>query len=258
MYNLRQKALERFMAGERKPLLTRGNPKTEKSVKYGYLTAILHLSPVNMVAKKNLCAYASAGCKAACLNTAGRGALHMMKGDAHVVQDARALRTIFYEKDRLGFLTQLEREIRNFEKYAKSKGLKPAVRLNGTSDLTVNRWGLMEKFPKVQFYDYTAIPARVRKPFPSNYKVAFSRKEDNDKNVEEAIAAGYNIAVVFDKLPKTWKGLPVADGDEHDLVFLYDKQVILGLKAKGQAKSDTSGFVVQTVSSQYDDKLLVA
>lgn len=158
MYNLRQKALERYIAGERKPLLTKGNPKTDKSVKYGYLTAILHLSPANLVAKKTLCPFASVGCKAACLNTAGRGALHMMKGDAHVVQDARALRTIWWEQDKASFLLQLEREIRNFIKFAQSKDLKPCVRLNGTSDILWERHDIIQKFPKVQFYDYTKIP----------------------------------------------------------------------------------------------------
>jgi len=241
MYDIREKALRRFEAGERKPLLTRGNPKTEKSVKKGYLTAILHLSPADMVAKKTLCPFASAGCKAACLNTAGRGALHMMKGDAHPVQDARALRTIWWEKSRQSFLVQLKREITNFIKYSKSKGLTPCIRLNGTSDILWERHDIIQKFPDVQFYDYTKIPNR--KNLPDNYHLTFSAVEDNDNSSALTLAQGTNVAAVFHKLPKTWLGYPVVDGDDTDLRFLDPKGVVIGLKAKGQAKNDTSGFV---------------
>ena len=34
------------------------------------------------------------------------------------------------------------------------------------------------------------------------------------------------------------------NGDEHDLRLLDPKNVVVGLKAKGKAKTDTSGFVM--------------
>ena len=242
MYDLRQKALLRFNSGIRKPLLTKGNPKTDKSIKFGYLTAILHLSPADLVAKKTLCPFASAGCKAACLNTAGRGALHMMmKGDAHLVQDARALRTVWWEQERDTFLLQLEKEITNFIKYAKSKDLKPCIRLNGTSDILWERHNIIQKFPKVQFYDYTKIPKR--KNLPKNYHLTFSAVEDNDVFSAQQLDDGMNVAAVFHKLPAEWLGYPVMDGDESDLRFLDPEGHVVGLKSKGQAKHDTSGFV---------------
>jgi hypothetical protein len=40
-------------------------------------------------------------------------------------------------------------------------------------------------------------------------------------------------------------GRPVINADEHDLRFLDDKGVIAGLKAKGRAKKDYSGFVIR-------------
>ena len=56
---------------------------------------------------------------------------------------------------------------------------------------------------------------------------------------------GMNVAVVFRKeLPATYLGRKVINGDETDLRFLDEKNVIVGLKAKGKAKKDTSGFVV--------------
>ena len=67
-------------------------------------------------------------------------------------------------------------------------------------------------------------------------------------NVIKAIQAGYNIAVVFDNkkpMPETFMGLPVINGDETDLRFLDNTNSIVGLKAKGPAKKDYSGFVVR-------------
>jgi hypothetical protein len=46
-------------------------------------------------------------------------------------------------------------------------------------------------------------------------------------------------------LPTVYLGRPVFNGDESDLRFLDPKGVVVGLYAKGKAKKDTSGFVVQ-------------
>ena len=59
-----------------------------------------------------------------------------------------------------------------------------------------------------------------------------------------------NIAVVFrGKLPEKFMGLPVIDGGKHDLRFLdpnpNDKQVVVGLKAKGKALHDETGFAIK-------------
>jgi hypothetical protein len=53
-----------------------------------------------------------------------------------------------------------------------------------------------------------------------------------------------NVAVVFDTLPTTYLGRPVVNGDDTDLRFLDPQGVVVGLKAKGRAKKDTSGFTV--------------
>ena len=58
---------------------------------------------------------------------------------------------------------------------------------------------------------------------------------------------GTNVSVVFDRVPGEWLGRKVIDGDAHDLRFLDPEGVIVGLKAKGRAKKDTSGFVVRGV-----------
>jgi hypothetical protein len=61
---------------------------------------------------------------------------------------------------------------------------------------------------------------------------------------------GKNVAVVFstkkgENLPETWKGYNVVDGDKDDLRFLDPSNSIVGLRSKGKAKNDKTGFVIQ-------------
>ncbi len=170
-----------------------------------------------------------------------------------VVQKARLKKTNRFWDDRGQFLWDLVNEITALEKRAAAKGLKAAVRLNGTSDLPYERYkvpgtdmNIMEIFPEVQFYDYTKLENRiVNKTLPANYHLTFSRAEDNDHKLE-AVLKHTSAAVVFSgELPETWRGYPVIDGDEHDARFTdAGPGVIIGLKAKGKARHDASGFVV--------------
>ena len=55
-----------------------------------------------------------------------------------------------------------------------------------------------------------------------------------------------NVAAVFaGPLPKKLWTYTVIDGDKTDLRFLDQKNTIAGLKAKGAAKKDASGFVIR-------------
>jgi hypothetical protein len=221
------------------------NYKTIKSEKVGVLTGIIYMSPYNL-SGKNVCPGASAGCAAACLNTAGRGAMN-------VVQAARLKKTQRFFQDRQQFLWDLVNEISALRRKAKAKGMKAAVRLNGTSDLPYERYkirdtgkNIMQLFPDVQFYDYTKLENRiVGQQLPANYHLTFSRAEDNDHKLE-AVLEHTSAAVVFSgELPETWRGYPVIDGDEHDARFTdAGAGVIIGLTAKGKARHDASGFVV--------------
>jgi hypothetical protein len=65
--------------------------------------------------------------------------------------------------------------------------------------------------------------------------------------VLDAMTGSNNMAVVFrdkDKIPKSFKGFQVVDGDKDDLRFLDPKGVVVALYAKGKAKQDASGFVI--------------
>lgn len=240
------------------------NPKTIKGQKQGFMTAIMYLAPWKL-AGINVCPMAHiADCGHGCLNTAGRGG--MAKADAdtvevepgHVVkmnavQKARIARTRFYAEDKEGFMNQLVDEISAFLRKAQKAGLTPTVRLNGTSDIAwekipvAGKPNIMSVFPDIQFYDYTKIPNR--RNLPSNYHLtySFSGVDAFQPYVKKAIDTmpGVNLAVVFKKeLPAHFMGKQVVSGDEHDLRFLDPKGVIVGLKAKGKARKDTSGFVI--------------
>lgn len=232
--------------------LTTENAKTTKGESLGYLTAILYLAP-STLSGRNVCSHASDGCIFSCLNLAGMGAFSN-------VQDARIAKTKALFANPKGFVETLAEDIAAAERRAERLGLELCVRLNGTSDLPWENMGgeagvcLMRRFPHLRFYDYTKVPARVRAflagRLPANYSLTFSRSECNGETALELARAGANVAVVFsckraEDLPAKWAGRRVIDGDLHDLRFLDGRGRVVGLRAKGPARRDESGFVVQ-------------
>ena len=229
-------------------LLTVGNPKLLKGQKKGYLSSVLHLAPANLSGKE-VCPKRTAGCTNACLNTAGRGGIFKKGESTNIIQQARIRKTKQFFENRQAFLQELVIEITKTIKSAEKKGLIPVFRLNGTSDLSWEKYevisgkNIFQMFPEVQFYDYTKILGRKVSHIP-NYHLTFSKADGNDMDVRLAASNGMNVAAVFYKLPETYIGRPVINGDETDLRFLDPKGVIVGLKAKGKAKKDNTGFVV--------------
>ena len=219
-------------------LLSTANPKIQKGTKLGYLSFILHLAPATLSGRET-CPKRTAGCTAACLNTAGRGGMFKKGETTNMIQKARIRKTVQYFEQRDQFLADLEADIRKGIKMAEKLGLKPAFRLNGTSDLAVEKWGIIEKFPTVQFYDYTKVLGR-KVAHLHNYHLTFSKADGNDADVAKALAQGLSVVAVYDEIPE---GVPSAD--ETDLRFLDPKGTMLGLKAKGRAKKDYSGFVIR-------------
>jgi hypothetical protein len=235
-------------------LLTAGNPKIEKGLKKGFLPFILHLAPANLSGYET-CPKRTEGCTAACLNTAGRGGM-FKPGGTNTIQEARKRKTRMFFEERKGFMEWLVKDIELGIKQSVKKDLTPVFRLNGTSDLSFEKYevtrggvvykNIFEAFPEVQFYDYTAVLGRKVAGI-NNYHLTFSAKESNTKDVEKALELGMNVAMVFDKLPVTFMDRVVFDGDQDDLRFKDPKNVIVGLKAKGRARKDTSGFVRRVI-----------
>ena len=226
-------------------LLSTANPKIQKGTKLGYLTYILHLAPSDL-SGKNLCPKATPGCIAACLNTAGRGGMFKRGETTNMIQKARIRKAQYFINDRDGFMKDLYQDIIKAKKFAEKQGLIPVFRLNGTSDLSWEKYevgttgmNLFQLFPTTQFYDYTKVLGRKTADIP-NYHLTFSRAESNAADIPRAHKAGMNIAVVYDEIPEG-----VYSADEHDLRFLDGARGIIGLKAKGRAKKDYSGFVIR-------------
>lgn len=233
-------------------LLSTGNPKIMKGIERGFNTYILHLAPANLAGYET-CPKRTEGCTAACLNTAGRGGMFKKGENTNIIQKARIRKTKMFFEDRSAFMAMLVADIKLAIKQSEKKGLTPVFRLNGTSDLSFEKYevadgkNIFQMFPEVQFYDYTKILGR-KVSHISNYHLTFSAADGNDVDVSKAIKAGMNIATVFGlkksvEMPSDFNGIKVFNGDDSDLRFLDPKNVIVGLYAKGRAKKDTSGFV---------------
>src|SRR5499426_461730 len=236
------------MTARRTALFTRGvsNAKTRKGLKLADVdTLILHLAPANAAGLGTVCGSATPECIKLCLNTAGRGGI-MAKGQTtNAILEARKRRTRAYFADPAAFMDRLSAEIDR----ATRRGRPFVVRVNGTSDLPKVALELASRHPDVTFYDYTK-HARPWERQRANYTLVFSRTEANDAACFEALAHGVNVAVVFDTkrgeaLPATYYGVPVVDGDITDLRYLDPRGVVVGLRAKGRARTVWSGFVVR-------------
>lgn len=241
-------------------LLNKNNPKTSKNEKHGFITLVLYLAPHKQNKHGvNLCKSASKGCADACLFGAGQGGMN------DKVKNARHERTNFFLEDQDSFMGALLGEI--FMYKAKHGAENIAVRLNGTSDIAfedipVNgAANIFEAFPDVQFYDYTKRFSRLKKELPSNYYLVFSRNEVNGKRCKEALDLGFNVAIVFDRVPSNYYGYPVVNGDAHDLRWKEEGGKVIGLKYKPltgkgakpiNERAKKGGFVVK--ADQVEDQ----
>ena len=231
-------------------LISNGNTNA-KTIKNESETYILYLSPYNLNSTgKNICPFASKGCAEACLNSAGRGAFSNVK-------NARIRKTDLFFSDPVLFFSQLLSDLSKINSKAIKENKNIFIRLNGTSDLDFDKLlirytgnGLLS-FGNLRFYDYTKDKNKAKNfaKYSENdiYRVTYSRKEtDQDNELKTLLGYGVNVAVVFNtgNLPDNYLGFPVINGDLTDLRFNDPSGVVVGLKAKGKAKKDCSGFVV--------------
>lgn len=228
-----------------KNLLSKGTTNT-KTAKNDLDTFILYMAPANQVEGFNLCPFASEGCKKSCLYTAGRGRFSN-------VQSSRINKSKFWGFDRANFYIQLANELLAIHDKAMNKNIKIAIRLNGTSD--IDHLDLLKRYSGIDFldsfysdllfYDYTKNPNHIAKYKNTRYKITFSRSEANENKAIEILNNGGSVAVVFKgELPKFWNGFKVINGDLTDLRYFDPSNIVVGLTAKGEAKKDTTNFVV--------------
>jgi hypothetical protein len=236
------------------PFAVDSSPKAVKAQGYGYLNAIHYLAPAKL-SGVNVCPKASPACKALCLGWFS-GHSGMVADDAQInpTRQARIDKTLAFMKHRAAYLQIIARQIERQQRRADRRGFKLCVRLNGSSDIAWegirldNGQNLFERFPNVEFVDYTKIVSRFKRKLPPNYHLTLSRSETNEKECLDALARGINVAVVFERKPTKWHGFECVDGDEHDLRQLDPRGkrgVVIALSPKGRkAKQDQSGFVV--------------
>jgi hypothetical protein len=225
-----------------KLLSVNADTKTIKSNKAGFLTGILYLAPYDL-SGVNLCPFAKvAECHVACLNTAGRGNFSNVKS-------ARLRKAKLFNDNRGEFMAQLIDDINKLKRQAKRQNLQAVVRLNGTSDIEwekimLGEFNIFGLFPDLQFYDYTKNPNR--KNLPDNYDLTFSYSGVDSfiKFNRQALKNNMRIATVFKIIPAEFMGREVINGENTDARFIEDKNVIVGLIAKGKARQDKTGFVV--------------
>ena len=237
------------------------NAKTIKGDGSEYLTAILYMTPYKVMVEGKLynsCSMAAmAACVKACLNTAGRAGIIKKGETTNNIQAARLRKAQWFYSDRKSFMAAAVSDAIKFSRYCIKRGIKPVMRLNGTTDI---RWELIPverdgveypnifaAFPEIQFYDYTKISNR-KVSHIENYHLTWSYSGANAKyaaGLDAALQAGMSVAVVFrsEYTKSTWRGIPVVDGDKDDLRFTDPQSHIVKLYAKGAAKKDTTGFV---------------
>ncbi len=222
-----------------------GNTKMRKAEKENYLSYSLNLLPHrNTIGGKtvNVCPFAGS-CSKVCVGENGHFA--MKNGVAYHKQ---YMNTLLFTHEREIFFNKLDQDLKQVEKIQAKKAKKVAVRLNAYSDLNFEKLSkrylkenIFELFPTIQFYDYTKDVKKFVDNKIKNYHLTFSHDEKGK-------FFWSNTAIVFEKLPKTYKGMPVFDGDATDLRFLDPETHVIGLKFKGsKAKllnSIAGGFTI--------------
>lgn len=225
--------------------------KHQKSMKYGELTYSLYLAPAK-TSGYEVCPGRTAECTKFCLNESGMNSMTQnIKGD--VINDSRRRKTRLFFEDREFFMNMMIAEIRSGITRARKLGYKFSVRLNNTSDISpldfqLNGKNILELFPDIQFYDYTKVADRIKlTEIYSNYDLTYSYTGYNLTQCQEMLLNKIKVAVVFKKVPTTFMGHPVIDGDAYDMRYKDSVANIIGLKYKKTRTKLTPDvkFVVQ-------------
>jgi hypothetical protein len=212
--------------------------KHAKAYNYNELTYSLYLAPAKMSGYE-VCPMRNDECTLLCLNESGMNRIDVKK---NLINESRINKTKLFFEHREFFVNWLIDEINVTKNKAEKLGYRFSVRLNNTSDIspelfytTINgkKKNVLEIFPDVQFYDYTKVYNRIKltKKY-SNYDLTFSFSGMNLSECIESLNNNVRVAVVFKKVPETFWGYEVIDGDKYDMRYKDGNNVIVGLKFK--------------------------
>lgn len=237
--------------------MVNNSTKHEKAYNYNELVYTIYFAPAKLSGFE-VCPSRTPECTSVCLNESGQNRMDIHKNK---INTSRINKTKLFFNEREFTVRWIIDEIKSGIKLSKKLGYRFSVRLNNTSDISpelfyVNENGknvnILQMFPDVQFYDYTKVPTRFKllEKYP-NYDLTFSFSGHNWDICEKMLKNNVRVSVVFDKLPDTFKGYKVIDGDKYDMRYQDEPNVIVGLKFKKvRNKLDVSNkFVIQTHQS---------
>jgi len=218
--------------------------KLVKNKKVNNYTYVVYLAPSD-ASGYNVCLNSTKECRLGCLATSGRVKIETYS-KKNTIQNARVVKTKLFFEDQQFFMNWMVAEMIGYKAKAKRDGYAFSARLNGTSDIewehiTIDSQGgktIFEVFPETKFYDYTKNPARmVTAHLPSNYHLTFSYSGRNEYVSLKVLEQGKNVAVIFnlkkgEKLPESWNGYPVINGDLTDYRPFDPAGSVVGLRWK--------------------------
>lgn len=232
--------------------MVNNSTKHEKAYKFKEMVYTIYFAPAKMSGYE-VCPRRTEECTLLCLNESGRNKMDTKK---NTINNSRIKKTQLFFEEREFLVRWIIDEIKNSKKKAESEGYRFSVRLNNTSDLNPETFyiddngtkrNLLQLFPDVQFYDYTKVGNRINlvEKYP-NYDITFSYSGHNMDECKFMLENGCRVAMVFNKVPDEYMGYKVIDGDQYDMRYLDDKNVIVGLKFKRvRNKLTENKFVIQ-------------
>jgi hypothetical protein len=201
----------------------------------------LELTPSTFVSNFNMC-----GGEGACLLTClvFSGVDNLLKSKSLELSNTlkkRIRRTFMFLNEREFFVEKLKSEVTMLGHTYKNV----AVRLNVVSDLDWSKVLDLSSFAEnVKFYDYTKKSSNIT----NNKRISFTysaSEKDSDEDLQTMLSKGYNVAMVFKKVPQTWNGFEVIDGDKNDDRYNDKKGVVVGLKQKTTIGGQTSSKFIK-------------
>lgn len=227
--------------------------KHEKAYKYNVLVYTLYLSPGKMSGYE-VCPGRNKECTKFCLNKSGRNR-GCFKNNRINNSRIKKTRLIFENRE---FTTRwMIEEIKSGIEKAKRIGYNFSIRLNNTSDISPEDFYIIENgtklnilqiFPDVTFYDYTKVAERIEllKKY-KNYDLTYSYNGYNLNTCKTMLKNNIRVAMVFKKVPDYYIGYKVINGDNYDMRYNDDPNIIIGLKYKkvGVKLDENIKFVIQ-------------
>lgn len=225
--------------------------KHYKAFKYDELVYTIYLAPGNMSGYE-VCAGRTPECTALCLNESGH---NRMDAKRNFINRSRIAKTQMFFENHEFFTRWVIRDIQAGITRAKKAGMRFSVRINNTSDISPEllwikengvKKNILELFPDIQFYDYTKVMGRLRlmNKYP-NYDLTYSYNGSNMETCVQLLKAGIKVAMVFEKVPESFNGFKVINGDLYDMRYKDEPGVIVGLKFKKVRDNTFNSFVIR-------------